>query len=1206
MSPCKNDAMKQTRSVSVSSACCSRVLMLVAGSFLFAALLFGLPEMDAALLAHWTFDDADSPASVADMSGDNQHLATAQDTIPRKQGIFGNALDLQGEHALRVDTFGKPELDAITLSVWCRPTDLDGYRELLRQESGHRLLFSFQNGGTVLALGLDVGGYVECDAPIDAATVLDGGWHHCAATADGSTMRVYLDGREVGSLDRPGRIALDPTAPAFIGSSGGVNEHFQGRLDDLRVYAQALTPEQVSALHEAGRAELAVRMREYEARAAQSFPHAPTFAETLAELRRHIQQRSAVDDEAYIEFLAMRLHGAFREEATAFAEWCGASPLAYIMVPDDTFHHERIGRLMDLLVEYKPLTETQWAKQTPEDAAKWKAAEALRQRYDTLLDQGEASRFSPEWIRLVLEAGPEIDMRPEKHERVAPYVPPATPETRDRSPEEARRLLEQDWRHQAEGDFSPDAIREEIRWVRMLATRFKRAWPDRVDFREPLARLDALARQARALSSPDEDLYFRVREVKRALMFANPAVDFNRVLFVDMPMPQGSEWPHETRHRLGYMAVPGGKLVILEGLEPGGQVRQLMPQAPLHGSFWRPDVSWDAQKVLFCFKPHNEKSFHLYEINVDGSGLVQLTDGPYDDFDPIYLPDEDHIIFSTSRGNVYVRCMPPTNSFTLARCDRDGSNIYLISANNEPDYLPSVMNDGRVLYTRWEYTDKPLWRAQSLWTVNPDGTQPNTFWGNQSVWPDLLKDARAIPGSRRVMFTGSAHHNWFHGAVGIIDPDKGLNFPDGLTKVTADVEWPECGNGPVDPVESFDYHPYGKYEGFYSPYPLSEQDFIVSADRAGKFVLYLMDVDGNRELIYEGDNHILHAMPLKPRTAPPVIAERAHFPTVAERDTPRPGLMYSTNVYQNAPEVLRDKARYLRILNIDHKTYTYWYKRPYLSTGPVVSAVQSEGVKRVIGTVPIEADGSVNFEAPSGIPLHFQLLDEEQRALQTMRSFVNVMPGESRGCLGCHELHSRTPESDFRGAALTRTPSAITPPPWPADTISWTRYVRPILDKHCASCHEGDGEARDIFDTTERPGAHTFTEPYLTIIGQPSWGAPYQPPETPPPGFGIAGQLMVEGYDTRDPAAYTTPEPMTALSYKSRLVALASSGEHYDVKVDEVERLRLIAWVDAMTPYLGEEEIRQMPDPEFQGIDWLALRPRLQTAPEITRPGPVD
>ena len=156
-----------------------------------------------------------------------------------------------------------------------------------------------------------------------------------------------------------------------------------------------------------------------------------------------------------------------------------------------------------------------------------------------------------------------------------------------------------------------------------------------------------------------------------------------------------------------------------------------------------------------------------------------------------------------------------------------------------------------------------------MWTVNPDGTQVNTLWGNQSVWPDLLKDARGIPGSRRIMFTGSAHHNWFSGSVGIIDPTKGFNFPDGLTKVTADVQWPESGNGPVDPIESPDYHASGNYAAYYSPFPLSEHDFLVSANRAGKFVLYLMDVDGNRELVYEGTNNILHALPVRERKRPP-------------------------------------------------------------------------------------------------------------------------------------------------------------------------------------------------------------------------------------------------------------------------------------------------------------------------------------------------
>ncbi len=1166
----------------------------------------GEPEIAAARLAHWTFNEAGPYASVYDVTGSEVLTATAEHGLARTKGIYGNALALRGEHAIRLVRFGEPVLPGLTLAAWLRPSDLSGYREILRQESGNRLLFSFQEDGALLSLGLDIGGYIECDARIEAGNALDGGWHHCAATFDGQYMRVFLDGEEIGQLERPGTIALQPDTPAYIGSSGGTGEHFQGLLDDLRVYAEPLSPETIAALHRDGAAALAKRYEVLNQRMAEVYPANASFAETCATLREHLAQKADWLDDDSVEALSIRLKHDFPEACGRFAEFTGVPPLEYALSAGGAFHEEKAGRLLDLLLEYKPITEDQWRRQSPEDLREWDEADRLRERFEALKAQGEAAQFSPEWVEIIMAAGPRIDFRPSVHEPVAPYIRPSTPETRTLSQDEARAALENDWLHQAGGNPTPERIRSEIAWARDLAARISSAYPGGADFREQLARLDALEAGANALSEPSPGLYFQVRGVKRAIMFANPVIDFTKVLFVDMPFPQGSEWPHETRHRLGYMAVPGGKLVILEGLHPGGAVRQLVPQEPLHGSFWRPDVSYDAQKVLFCFKPHNEKSFHLYEINADGSGLTQLTEGSYDDFDPVYLPDEAHIVFSTTRGNTYVRCMPPTNAYVLARCDRNGRNIYLISANNEPDYLPSVMNDGRLIYTRWEYTDKPLWRAQSLWTVNPDGAQSNTFWGNQSVWPDLLKDARAIPGSRRVMFTGSAHHNWFSGSVGIIDPDKGFNFPNGLTKVTADVTWPESGNGPVDPIESPKYHPSGNYGAYYSPYPLSETDFIVSASRNGKFVLYLMDVDGNRELIYEGSNQILHAIPLRPRPRPPVVVDRAVFPDRMARFKPQEGVIYSANVYYGAPTELRGLARYLRILNIDPKTYTYWHKRPYISTGPVVSAVQSEGVKRILGTVPVEADGSVSFRAPAGMALHFQLLDENYRALQTMRSFVNVMPGESRGCLGCHELHSKAPDTGQRGLALTGGPSAITPPPWKPDTVSYPRYVRPVLDEYCAKCHEGDGKGREVFDMTERPSSPIFTEPYLTMIGRPSWGAPYVPPENPPAGWGIAGEIMVEAYSTTDPEAYKTPKPMTALSYKSRLIEIASSGKHHGVKVDPVNLQRLIAWVDAMCPYLGEEEVREIPDPEFQGVGWLAIRPRIATAPEIIRPGPVD
>jgi len=1165
-----------------------------------AAEVAATPEIARPLVSHWPLDEAGG-SDCADAGDSHLNAQIALDpgaSAARVPGVFDHALRLAGQHRVRV-TGDLPfaSLRQMTLSAWVRPASFDQYNEIFRKEDGNnRVLFSFQEHGRILSLGLNAGGYVECDAPLDREAVLDGGWHHCAGTFDGHVLRVYVDGREIGALEREGPLVAGGPAPGYIASQGG-HECFQGTLDDLRLYGEALAPPEIQALWQSGQPTLERLARDLEQRLAGLLVPGTTFTETIAQTRQRLAALTPPTDPETAAALVRQIKSRHPQEFDQFSRITGLKVTDLLQARASDAMAREARRLLELVVEYKPLTEDQWRRQNPENRQDWQEIEAIEQKVASLEAQGATEAFSAAWIDVLLGLGRRVQLRPYAQEAVAPYVQPQTSETRSLTEVEARAALERDWLHQADHKPTPERIRQEVAWTRRLARR--------LGAETVTAGLADLERRAAAVAAPDPALYFQVREQKRPLMFANPAVDFNQVLLVDMPFPQGSEWRHETRHRLGYMAVPGGRLLVLEGLAPDGRLRQLMPQAPLHGSFWRPDLSRDAKRVLACFKPHNEKSFHLYEINVDGTGCRQITDGPYDDLDPIYRPDGRRIAFSTTRGHTYVRCMPPTSAFVLARCDLDGQNMYFISANNEPDYLPSVLADGRIVYTRWEYTDKPLWRAQKLWTMHPDGTQVNTLWGNQSDWPDLLKDARGIPGSRRVMFTGSAHHDWFAGSVGIVDPNAGLNFPDGLTKVTADVAWPECGNGPVDPIESPDYHISGKYDAYYSPYPLSERDFLVSASRAGKFVLYLMDVEGNRELVYEGTHHVLHAQPLRTRPCPPVIQDAVAWPLAGQESQPKPGVLYSRDVYQGAPEVLRRQARFLRVLSIDHKTYTYWHQRPYLSTGPVVSGVQSDGVKRVLGTVPIEADGSVMFEAPAGIPLHFQLLDADERALHTMRSFANLMPGENRGCLGCHERHSRAPAAStaYRSSPPLRQ---ITPPPWADSTVSYPRYVRPVLDQYCVQCHAGDGKGRATLDLTARAGFLDFDEPYWILTGRPAWGQPYSMPNPVPPGWGIADMLMVEAFSTTDPAAYRTPAPMTGLSSQSRLIDLVSSGNHHDAKVDPLSRLRLILWVDTICPYRGEEEIRAIPDPEFQGVDWLAVRPRIETAPVVARPGPVN
>jgi hypothetical protein len=445
-----------------------------------------------------------------------------------------------------------------------------------------------------------------------------------------------------------------------------------------------------------------------------------------------------------------------------------------------------------------------------------------------------------------------------------------------------------------------------------------------------------------------------------------------------------------------------------------------------------------------------------------------------------------------------------------------------------------------------------------------------------------------------------AYHDWWSGSIGIIDPNKGRDWPGGLTKVTADLRWPEVSLPPQEPVEAADYHASGRFTGYKTAYPLSEEDVLVSArGTADKFRLYLMDVHGNRDLIYEGVNNVWHAMPVKPRPMPPAQPDRVAWPGTGEDRKPvEPGVFFSADVYQGVPDLPRGMVKYLRVFQLDYKTYSTWNKT-YRHSGPAVSIVQEEGVKRILSEVPVEADGSVHFKAPAGLALYFQLLDSERRCLQTMRSFTGLMPGEQRGCVGCHEGHSSAPPAQG-GLALRRPPTELSPPSWGTQSISYERFVQPVLDRYCAKCHSGEALTSAEPNLTLRPGHNVFKEPYLTLVGSAGWNNPVDGGR---PGYGIAGAIPVESrYGQNDPQALTTLRPMQYLSYKSRLVELAASGQHYGVKVDPANLHRLIAWVDACCPYLGEEGVRALGDPNFPGIEHLPIRPHVATAPVIERP----
>ena len=218
-------------------------------------------------------------------------------------------------------------------------------------------------------------------------------------------------------------------------------------------------------------------------------------------------------------------------------------------------------------------------------------------------------------------------------------------------------------------------------------------------------------------------------------------------------------------------------------------------------------------------------------------------------------------------------------------------------------------------------------------------------------------------------------------------------------------------------------------------------------------------------------------------------------------------MFYNADVYQGVPELPRGSVKFLRVFQQDAKTYSTWEKT-FVFSGPAVSAVQTEAVKRIVSVVPVEEDGSAYFEAPAGESLFFQLLDEQYRALHTMRSFSGVMPGERRACVGCHEMHSTAPPGKL-ALAQQRPPTPLSPPPWGTESIGYERFVQPVLEQYCGECHLGDGEARKDFDLTVRPATGKFqghfTEPYLTLIGPAAWPVPI--PEHGPTGIRFGGSV---------------------------------------------------------------------------------------------------
>jgi hypothetical protein len=579
-------------------------------------------------------------------------------------------------------------------------------------------------------------------------------------------------------------------------------------------------------------------------------------------------------------------------------------------------------------------------------------------------------------------------------------------------------------------------------------------------------------------------LYFQARWTVRRIALSNPLLDFDRIVFAKRIPPA---FPHMSDQYYGWWSRPGGGIYVLEGFKTGSSKLRCLTEDFPAGSFVRPDLSYDGEKVLFSyckFYPETHKMqkvdkarlpedvfYKIYEMNLDTGEYRRLTHGKYDDFDCRYLPDGDIVFLSTRKGqsiqcnkasaaatfgadlpDSYVRCggdnWRPVPVFTLHRIDGDGGNIRPISAFENFEWTPSVAADGRILYARWDYIDRFNGPFMSLWSTNTDGTNPQLVYGNFTKKPQCVFEARAIPNSQKLIFTAAAHHSNMGGSLVLLDRTRGTEYQRPLKRLTPDACFPETEGWP----KHYYANPYPLSEEFFlvawSDKPLPPHSFVTTDERnpVNPLGIYLYDAFGNLELLHR-DPKIASMYPLAVRSRKKPPAQ----PELADWDGAQEGRFLVQDVYQGLAGVKQGSIKRLRIIGVPPKV------QPHMNT-PSLGISREDPGKFILGTVPVETDGSAYFRVPSGIPVFFQVLDEKGLAVQTMRTLTYVQPGQTLSCIGCHESRELAPPRRDRPLASLRGPSKIKPGPpgsWP---LRFDRLVQPVLNESCVSCHSPAGD----------------------------------------------------------------------------------------------------------------------------------------------------
>jgi hypothetical protein len=685
----------------------------------------------------------------------------------------------------------------------------------------------------------------------------------------------------------------------------------------------------------------------------------------------------------------------------------------------------------------------------------------------------------------------------------------------------------------------------------------------------------------------DVATYLAVCALRRHIALQNPLLNFDQLLCVARGSFEGSarsnprtgdvQGGHFTTQYFGFNALPGGGLYTLKDFKTTPRLVNILENAVVqngrlkgrkldHGAFATPDLSFDGRQIVFAWTANCEHKwvyapgtvFHLFRINVDGTGLTQLTDGDVDDFDPCWLPDGRMAFISERRGG-FIRCFGglQVRNYTLFSMKADGTDIVPLSYYETSEWNPSVNNDGKLVYTRWDYTDRENCLGTRFWICGPDGTDPRAPHGNYPKpyhtfpgferWqggghdirigtPLVEMGIRAIPNSSRYVFTGAPHHGQVYGSIGLLDlsqPDDG--HMSQVKRFTPDEPYPETE------LPSRRHYKYG------TPWPLS-QDFLLCNAWEN---LVLLDRFGNKELLAEHallpcvqDERlrIIDPIPLRARPTPPLIPSRTSLGSDAA--SKRPATIAVMNVYDSdLPFPAGTKIKWLRVTqNILKENH---------QMGQPMIGFERENTPRIpLGIVPVEADGSVYLEAPVAKELIFQVLDESFRAVQSMRSVAFAHPGEQLSCQGCHEPTQRSPQLAKPPLAMQRAPSKLQPELGRIEPVSYYRQIKPIFEKTCLPCH-----------AKERKGLQDMS--YAALRADAFWFS------------GAMGLGMTSDYSGIHGGSRTIPGRFGARY--CRLGNALANAAHVKA-VAEADRRTVALWLDSNSLRLGayEDEAAQL------------------------------